>query len=432
MQACNVLTRGNYPNMGVFNTTNNINRRVLRRYGQPARFAFSNRRNRRIRRSGMEINRAEGGFKNMLPTRKVKQIAINKYYNLVAHKVNNSYVYGVDSGSQQSFGYFLNLQTELAGAQEMIDYLKISDQYKVIGININTDIDRIPNAGDILPKLLMYYDTDMFTTAYPLTASNVMHLSISSNGNKNYNVLLNRNTIPKDYIGWIASSTAYNTKLKLHIGQANNCYLYGDPENDTRLGTIKVTFNVKFRLRDQNFDETKAGNMTIQQKIEKGIFVDEPRYKEVAVQTDEIEDKKVETNEISIGTNDCDSYCVDFFNVYAEVFRNTMELEADKDIAEIKVKEIAPLLNKITKEKAFEYLEKRDYSFRHISKQDFLDNFEFIKRKYLAQLHDFIDEGIFDLDDTMLNVHDKVQYNVALELKENKKWKRLLKKNKDK
>jgi len=80
----------------------------------------------------------------------------------------------------------------------------------------------------------------------------------------------------------------------------------------------------------------------------------------------------------------------------------------------------------------FEYLEKRDYSFRHISKQDFLDNFEFIKRKYLAQLHDFIDEGIFDLDDTMLNVHDKVQYNVALELKENKKWKRLLKKNKDK
>jgi len=392
----------------------------------------------------MEINRAEGGFKNMLPVRKVKQIAINKYYNLVAHKVSNSYVYGVDSGSQQSFGYYLNLQTELASAQEMIDYLKISDQYKVIGVNVNTDIDRIPNAGDILPKLLMYYDTDMFTTAYPLTASNVMHLSISNNGNKNYNVLLNRNTIPKDFNGWIASSTAYNTKVRLHIGQANNCYLYGDPENDTRLGTIKITFNVKFRLRDQNFDESKIKDLTIQQKIEKGIFKDEPRYKEIAVQTDNIEGKeiaiqtddikieeKAEKKEISTNTNDCDSYCTNGFHVYADVFRNTVELLLDKDIADIKIREVAPALRKITKENACEYLEKRDYTWRHITKQDFLDNFEYIKNQYISKVGELVNSDLCDINDPWFNIHDKVQCEVTLDIKNTKRWKNIDKKVKD-
>jgi hypothetical protein len=222
----------------------------------------------------------------MLPRRKVMQIAINKYFNLVAHKLNNSYVYGVDSGTSQSFAYYLNLQQELASCQEMIDYIKMADQYKVIGININTDIDRVPQAGDILPKLLLYYDTDKYTTAYPKTASNVMHLSVTNTGNKNYNVLLNRNTIPKDFIGWIDTATAYNTKIQLNIGQANQAYLSQNPDADTRLGTIKVTFNVKFRLRDQQYNVTKNEGKTIQQILMEGGQI-EPRYKEMATQTDD-------------------------------------------------------------------------------------------------------------------------------------------------
>jgi len=257
-KACSTIKAGygyGLFNMRYNNTNNNrrvlrVNRnRVITRNAAPARFYNNPRRN------GIEINRAEGGFKRMLPNRKTVQIAINRYFNLEAVKQSdNSYIYGFNAPFT-SFSVRKNL-TAFIDNEEFNDYLAISDQYKVFGINVNIDINRIPQAGDVLPKLLLYYDTDNYVTEYPLTASNVMHLSVTQTGNKNYNVRFNKANINKDYIGWRNSQDAYNTKIELCATSASQAFISGNPDY-VRLGTIKVTYNVKFRLRDRKLNVTK-------------------------------------------------------------------------------------------------------------------------------------------------------------------------------
>lgn len=257
-KACSTIKAGygyGLFNMRYNNTNNNrrvlrVNRnRVITRNAAPARFYNNPRRN------GIEVNRAEGGFKRMLPNRKTVQIAINRYFNLEAVKQSdNSYIYGFNA-SFTSFSVRKNL-TAFIDNDEFNDYLAISDQYKVFGINVNIDINRIPQAGDILPKLLLYYDTDNYVTEYPLTASNVMHLSLTQPGNKNYNVRFNKANINKDYIGWRNTQDAYNTKIELCATSASEAFITGNPDY-VRLGTIKVTYNVKFRLRDRKLNVSK-------------------------------------------------------------------------------------------------------------------------------------------------------------------------------
>jgi len=255
-----------------FNNTRG-NNRVLKvnRNGIIARNAAPARFKRDYRRNGIEVNRAEGGFKKMLPNRKTVQIAINRYFNLEAVKQSdNSYIYGFNA-SFTNFGVRKNL-TAFIDNDEFNDYLAISDQYKVFGINVNVDINRIPQAGDILPKLLLYYDTDNYVTEYPLTASNVMHLSVTQPGNKNYNVRFNRANINKDYIGWRNSQDAYNTKIELCATSASEAFIAGNPDF-VRLGTVKVTYNVKFRLRDRKLNVTKKNDKV--EKKEKEISNDD-------------------------------------------------------------------------------------------------------------------------------------------------------------
>lgn len=167
--------------------------------------------------------------------------------------------------THDSSSWRLNLSQILAGCQEMQDYLKMSEQYKVFGINVSFDYNRNPTGGDIFPKMLMYYETEKITVRYPKTASNVMSWSMVNPGTKNYNVHLNNRTIPKEYIGWLNTSTAYNTRIYLTIGQQEKVFITGNPEY-MRLGTIKITFNVKFRLRDQSVNINKGEGMTIQQE----------------------------------------------------------------------------------------------------------------------------------------------------------------------
>jgi uncharacterized protein (UPF0297 family) len=115
--------------------------------------------------------------------------------------------------------------------------------------------------------MLMYYETEKIAVRYPKTANNVMSWSMVNPGTKNYNVHLNSRTIPKEFIGWLNSSTSYDTRIYLTIGQIDKIWLSGDPEY-VKLGTVKITFNVKFRLRDQAAEiNRKDENMTIQQKI---------------------------------------------------------------------------------------------------------------------------------------------------------------------
>jgi hypothetical protein len=246
------------------NNAQAVGQRIINRVNKKRRI--------RARRQGIEMNRADGGFKPMLSRRKVQQVAVNYYAYLKAIRVPDAgyeMMYVFEDANTEQTAYAFELNTKLAGCTEFQNYLNISEQYKVFGVNISIDVNRIANAGDILPKMILYYDTDKITTKNPLTANNVMSLIMHTPGTKNYNVSLNKRNMNPEYIGWLATDKVYDCKLRLHIGNTSNIFLNGNPEY-VRLGTVKITFNVKFRLRDQQSAVTEF--QTIQQKIEaKGI-----------------------------------------------------------------------------------------------------------------------------------------------------------------
>jgi hypothetical protein len=240
-----------------------LSKSVLRRLGGiDIGTSLSNRSRTRTRRSargnirsrarkGLEINRAEGGFKRITLPTKTLGIGINLYGRLLAQKIGNNWEYRLGMESDNYAGReYLNLTNYLNDSSEFIERLQTSSQYKVLGVNISLGYNRIPAAGDCLSKLILFYNTDKITVNSPRIQTNTMELNMNTTGTKNFNIRLNRSNIKEEHCGWLDSIGLYPAKLLLHVSAMDANFLSESVQTTLTLGTIKITFNVLTRIQD--------------------------------------------------------------------------------------------------------------------------------------------------------------------------------------
>jgi hypothetical protein len=194
--------------------------KLRNRYRGGATLTRTQRRNRRRRRNrnGIEINKAEGGFKNITIPFRTQGIGINTYGRIVATHVGDNWEYGFqpESDNYATHAEF-NLIHMLNNSTEFKTRLQTTSQYKLLGVRICIMNNRIPEAKDTLSKLLVYVNTSKVIVIDPKVQNNVMQLNMNSIGTKNYNFNVNATNMPKDYIGWLNGDDLYRGNIYMHF-----------------------------------------------------------------------------------------------------------------------------------------------------------------------------------------------------------------------
>jgi hypothetical protein len=193
-----------------YNVRDNLRNRTNTR----TRFTRRNQDNRRFRNGGMEINKAEGGFKRINNSGIVKSMGINFYgdLNLIRQNAANNtweYYFGVIP--------LLNVAEKLNEDQEFINAVKNSSQYKVMGVSLMLQNNRIPQTGDVYSRLLLSATTDKVSVNDLTKDNNVMKLNMSTLGTKNFNFRFNiANTNPEN-LAWQSSENLWNGTAQVRI-----------------------------------------------------------------------------------------------------------------------------------------------------------------------------------------------------------------------
>jgi hypothetical protein len=229
------------------------------------------RRNQRRRRNraGVEINKAEGGFKSLTLPYRTQGIGINTYARLVVTHIGNDWKYGFQPETENYATYDeFNLMVMLNNSQEFKDRLRTTSQYKVLGVRICIMNNRIPSAKDRLSKLLAYVSTTKFSVLDPKIQNNVMQLNMNTIGTKNYNFNLNNSNIGKDFTGWFDGEDLYTGNVYLHVAGMDENYLNEQNETTVILGTVKVTFSVLTRIQDYLRNQAPTKKLTLEEKID--------------------------------------------------------------------------------------------------------------------------------------------------------------------
>jgi len=225
--------------------------RVRNRFRNGLTLTRTQKRNRRRRRrNGLEINKAEGGFKNITIPYKTQGMGINTYGRIVAVHVGDNWQYGFqpESDNYATHAEF-NLIHMLNNSTEFKTRLQTTSQYKLIGIRICIMNNRVPEAKDTLSKLLVYVNTTKVTVIDPKVQNNVMQLNMNTIGTKNYNFNINSTNMLKDYVGWLNGDELYRGNVYMHFASMDNNLLH-DTETTVMLGTVKVTFSILTRIQD--------------------------------------------------------------------------------------------------------------------------------------------------------------------------------------
>jgi hypothetical protein len=222
-------------------------------YAQRQRNARNARR--RIRRKqrrtgGLEINKADGGEKQLTLPYRSQGIGINLYGRLAAVKVGDEWKYAF----QPEYDNFANhseynLAIMLNNSDEFVNRLKTTSQYLINKVNISISYNRTPSAGDLMPKLLLYVSTTKITVYEPKIQNNVMRLNMNQLGTKNFNFKLNKQVITDEFVGWQNGSDLYGGNIFLHVVAEDKMFL-DTSETTVVLGTVKVTFSIKTRIQD--------------------------------------------------------------------------------------------------------------------------------------------------------------------------------------
>jgi hypothetical protein len=215
---------------------------------------------RRRKRAGLEINKAEGGFKSITIPYRTQGIGINTYARIVVTKIGDNWQYGIQPETENYATYDeYNIMNMLNNSTEFKDRLRTTSQYRVIGVRICIMNNRIPEAKDRLSKLLAYVNTTKVGVLDPKTQNNVMELNMNTIGTKNFNFNLNNSNIGKDYTGWFDGEDLYTGNVYLHVAGQDINYLNEKQETQVVLGTVKITFSVLTRIQDKlrNNDPTK-------------------------------------------------------------------------------------------------------------------------------------------------------------------------------
>jgi hypothetical protein len=235
--------------------------------------AIQGRRRRRRRNvngsQGIEVNKAEGGFKSITIPYRTQGIGINVFARLEIVKVGDDWVYKIAPENENYAQYSAyNLTNMLNWSNEFTDRLKSSSQYLVKGVRISVSYDRIPEAKDRLSKLLLSIHTNKVQVQDPRIQNNVMRLNMNQPGTKNFNFNINATNMNKDNVGWQEAETLYNGQIYLHLDAQDTNHMNEDQETTVILGTVKITFSVLTRIQDYLKVREPTKKMTTEEEIE--------------------------------------------------------------------------------------------------------------------------------------------------------------------
>jgi hypothetical protein len=201
-------------------------------------------------RRGMEINRAEGGFKNLNQGGKRLLRSINVFKPFDLSSVG---LYLID-GSQT-----VDLVDYCVTSNEMNFWRQNSYKYKMLGINISVDYNTPVPVQTTLNKLICKITTPMLSGDFPSLNGTSMQLNMSRMGVKNFNFRLNRGNMFLEDLGpFPTSETNLPSVLLTLSSQLENS---NPTEGLIRLGTVKISYLMAFWLLDRDGSNNKQGEV---------------------------------------------------------------------------------------------------------------------------------------------------------------------------
>lgn len=219
------------------------------------------------RNGGIEINKAEGGYKKITLPLKEQGVGINLHGSLLLVKIGDDWYYRIGMASNNYAAEpYIEIKNYLNSSAEFTNKLATTSQYRIRGINCCIRYQRMPNGGDKLGTLLMYVNTKKVEVGNPKIQKNVMRLNMNTTGTKNYNVRLNNTNMEKEDVQWTSSRELYEGTIRLHVDKMSKIKINEVAEQETTidLGEIEINVDVVVRYTDvDNFVQpTKKFNAT--------------------------------------------------------------------------------------------------------------------------------------------------------------------------
>jgi len=185
----------------------------------------------------------------------------------------NGYIYVLQRASDDFGSNFstLDISSELNQSTEFMLNKNKSLEYRVVSVTSVFDYVRVPSSGDVFNKMLCWYTTDKVVPFGYAYENNVMKLNMYNNGVKQYGMVLNRNNMNDDNLGWIKSANEFPGTIRLTVNSIDKNFLMTQSEQILHvLGTIKVCVNVLFKETDTS-RSSLMGNMLLIGKLEKEL-----------------------------------------------------------------------------------------------------------------------------------------------------------------
>jgi hypothetical protein len=291
----------------------NLGIRTRNRNGSTIQQIARRNENRRRNRVGIEINRAEGGYKDITVPYRNQSIGINTYGRLAINKVGEQWLYAFQPENDNYANHQeYNIITMLNDSTEFKDRLKTTSQYRLKMISICVMNNRIPEARDTLSRLLLYVNTTKVSVIDPKVQNNVMRLNMNTIGTKNFNFNINNANIGKDFTGWFDGEDLYTGNVYLHVASEDINNMNDDTQSTIVLGTVKITFHIWTRIQDYMRTNQPTKKITLEEKMKQleeemnKMKIKEEEEKEKEEEEKKEDEKKIElemekVNDIEIG-----------------------------------------------------------------------------------------------------------------------------------
>jgi hypothetical protein len=196
------------------------------------------------RRRGVEINQAEGGYKQVYINNRVQQQTVEMYKTIQADR-NANYVFEGNSPLT------LDVSAMLNDTDEFLELRRTSLQFKVVFISFSFNYNRIPISNEKFSKMPMTPETDMvLQNNDPKINKNTMVWDMTKNGTKNYAFRINTRNTEKENQEWQIAESFWNAILKLHISSQGLNELEAEPLY-RNLGELKISISVLYVKADE-------------------------------------------------------------------------------------------------------------------------------------------------------------------------------------
>jgi hypothetical protein len=214
----------------------------------------------------LEVNKAEGGYKSVVTNGRLVPIVINTYGRLTYYHTGNNVFqprFQFESDNYTSSSDRIDVTAQMNNSDEFTENRKRSEEYRVTNVCLTIDYNRVPQGGDRVSKLLLMTICDKLDVTLQKEMkreNNVMTLSMSSNGVKNYNTRLDNRTTEIANLNWQNSAYTWPGVWTIRISEQDMTTLTRlNDENYITLGTWKLSIRVLFRITDmQNLNLTMS------------------------------------------------------------------------------------------------------------------------------------------------------------------------------